>query len=275
MNSILETINEKKYELLLAKDYNVIRLKYKLEYEATKFTKIFRYLLSSGKKAYRKLTAKDKSPLLATFDKYENERQRRVKGDLLKFFSKDEEVKKLLHAYKNYIFKNTKVVKLNESHKDGETIIDGMRYDKNERFEFVIVQKLVQSLAERKFNVRPDVQFVYERFLQDRKQRINEREAYKSGDKVEISYYKNENQYIEGLLLKALVEYSKNKGCLIAKAEKTRKTRASQREGNGTGNNSNAQIDSESSEKIVRTAQELENEKLLSLLPNSVQEYWR
>lgn len=281
VNNFLEKINEKKYELLLAKDYNILRVKYQLGCEMARVKKFCRDTYKIGKKYCRKLTLKENSPILEAFEKHENERQRRVRGDLIKFFSSDEQAKKMLNAYKNYIFRNSKLVKINESHKNNEIIIDGLRFDKNEELELVIVQKLALALAERKFNTRPDVQFVYERFLQDRKKKMSEREACTNGEKVNVNYYKNENQYIEGLLLKALTEYSKNKGSLIAKVERKKNEQVALSGKGETGDGKKVAVvnndDIMNDKDFLRwkTAQELENEKLMSFLPNSIQEYWK
>lgn len=255
----------------LQKDLNVIKRKHK---GAKKIVShISNALAKKLSKNGRKLSSKNKSIMVQIFQTASGEKQKNFQRDLLKVVSTNADLAKLLGAYRNFIFDNTTVVKLDDIHTEDEVVIDGLRYVPNTKIEDEIINQITTVLVQKKFNSPPYTQMLYDQFKNERKTKINQKEGQANGETVRVNFYKNENQYIEGLLFKASAVYNNNKGKLKVAVQKSQ-AKAGE---NGTESTDSApnKKDEGVSTPRTKTIEEKAKENYLNMLTEYERNYWQ
>ena len=254
----------------LQKDLNVIKRKYKGAKK--RVGHISNALAKKLSKNGRKLSSKNKSIMVQIFQTASGEKQKNFQRDLLKVVSTNADLAKLLGAYRNFIFDNTTVVKLDDIHTEDEVVIDGLRYVPNTKIEDEIINQITAVLAQKKFNSPPYTQMLYDQFKNERKTKINQKEGQANGETVRVNFYKNENQYIEGLLFKASAVYNNNKGKLKVAVQKSQ-AKAGE---NGTESTDSApnKKDGGAITPRTKTIEEKAKENYLNMLTEYERNYW-
>lgn len=255
----------------LQKDLNVIKRKYKGAKK--RVSHISNALAKKLSKNGRKLSSKNKSIMVQIFQTASGEKQKNFQRDLLKVVSTNADLAKLLGAYRNFIFDNTTVVKLDDIHTEDEVVIDGLRYVPNTKIEDEIINQITTVLVQKKFNSPPYTQMLYDQFKNERKTKINQKEGQANGETVRVNFYKNENQYIEGLLFKASAVYNNNKGKLKVAVQKSQ-AKAGE---NGTESTDSApnKKDEGVSTPRTKTIEEKAKENYLNMLTEYERNYWQ
>ena len=255
----------------LQKDLNIIKRKYKSAEK--RVGHISNALVKKLSKTGRKLSSKNKSIMVQIFQTASGEKQKNFQRDLLKVVSTNADLAKLLGAYRNFIFDNTTVVKLDDIHTEDEVVIDGLRYVPNTKIEDEIINQITTVLAQKKFNSPPYTQMLYDQFKNERKTKINQKEGQANGETVRVNFYKNENQYIEGLLFKASAVYNNNKGKIKVAVQKSQ----AKAEENGTEPTDSApnKKDGGAITPRTKTIEEKAKENCLNMLTEYERNYWQ
>lgn len=255
----------------LQKDLSIIKRKYKSAEK--RVGHISNALAKKLSKTGRKLSSKNKSIMVQIFQTASGEKQKNFQRDLLKVVSTNADLAKLLGAYRNFIFDNTTVVKLDDIHTEDEVVIDGLRYVPNTKIEDEIINQITTVLVQKKFNSPPYTQMLYDQFKNERKTKINQKEGQANGETVRVNFYKNENQYIEGLLFKASAVYNNNKGKLKVAVQKSQAK---------VGENGTESTDSAPNKKDegaitprTKTIEEKAKENYLNMLTEYERNYWQ
>lgn len=114
---------------------------------------------------------------------------------------------------------------------------------------------------------------LYDQFKNERKTKINQKEGQANGETVRVNFYKNENQYIEGLLFKASAVYNNNKGKLKVAVQK------SQAKAGENGTESTDSAPNKKDEGVVtprtKTIEEKAKENYLNMLTEYERNYWQ
>lgn len=256
---------------LLQKDLNIIKRKYKSAKK--RVSHISNALAKNLSKNGRRLSSKNKSIMVQIFQTASGEKQKNFQRDLLKVVSTNTDLANLLGAYRNFIFDNTTVVKLGDIHTKDEVVIDGLRYVPNTKIEDEIINQITTVLAQKKFNSPPNTQMFYDQFKNERKTKINQKEGQANGETVRVYFYKNENQYIEGLLFKASAVYNNNKGKIKVAVQKSQ-AKAEEMSVDSTDSAPNKEDNGVITPR-TKTIEEKAKENCLNMLTDYEKNYWQ
>ena len=186
-----------------------------------------------------------------------------------------ERARKECVKFKKVLMANTKPVKLLDEHNNDEVIIGGLRLGCIDANIESLAKTLCEAMVDAKFSVQCDVGKLVDVVQKSHEEKICKLEGGLTEESVVVNKFKNENEYLEFLILEVIDFYTKNKSAILArrkKMQKDAKENIVEINDNGQGlSRRNQSAEMNESTYVTMTKDEQLMQRMFNLLPSETQ----